>query len=145
MITLVNGSIQSASHTAVSNGSISLQLNVDATVIAAPNGFVCADIPIVFQFDANGNLIQPCAIWSNAELNPQNSLGLGTYYLVTLYDQNGARLNAVPMWWQFPEAAGAMVDISSVVPISTIGGNVIRATVSSSSRRREHPSPHQAL
>jgi hypothetical protein len=130
MITLINGKVQNASNIFVPNGSIKFQLNVDATVLASPFGFVCADIPITFQLDANGDILPnaPAAaaqIYSNAELNPQNSIGLGTYYLVTIYDQNGARLNAVPMWWQFPEAAGSTVDISQMVPFSTIGGNVI--------------------
>lgn len=107
------------------NGSISFQLNADATVIASPFGFVAADIPVVFQFDDAGALIQPAKLYSNGELNPQNYLGLGTYYLVTFYDQNGARLNFVPMWWQFPEASGATVDISAMTPFATVGGNVI--------------------
>lgn len=108
------------------NGSIKFQLNVDATIIAAPGGFIAANLPVVFQFDANGALIQPAKIWSNRELNPQLSVTLlGTYYLVTFYDQNGAVLNSTPLWWQFPEAIGATVDISIMTPISTIGGNVI--------------------
>src|ERR1039458_6241370 len=94
MITLTNGRFENASGIFVPNGSISFSLNVDATVIAAPGGFVCADIPVVFQLDANGDLIQPAKIFSNEELNPQlSSTLLGTYYLVTVYDQNGARLN----------------------------------------------------
>jgi hypothetical protein len=131
IIQLINGFPQGPNGFIVSNGSIKLQLNVDATVIAAPGGFVCADIPVVFQFNAAGQ-IQPNApaiaakIWSNAELNPQlSSTLLGTYYLVTFYDQNGAVLNATPLWWQFPEAANATVDISQMTPVSTVGGNVI--------------------
>ena len=126
MITLINGFPQGPNALIVPNGSISFQLNVDATVIAAPYGFVCADIPAVFQFDATGALIQPAKLWSNEELNPQlSSTLLGTYYLVTFYDQAGARLNKSPMWWQFPEAANATVDISGMVPYATVGGNVI--------------------
>ena len=125
MITLTNGHVQNASSIFIPNGSISFTLNVDATVIAAPGGFVCADIPTVFQFDGSGNLIQPCLIWSNRELNPQLSPTLlGTYYLVQIRDQNGAAISQ-PMWWQFPEAASATVDISQMTPISTVGGNVI--------------------
>jgi hypothetical protein len=122
---LTNGFPQNASSLIVPNGSISFQLNVDATVIASPFGFVAADLEVVFQFDGNGALIQPAKIYSNKELNPQNSVGLGTYYLVMFYDQNGARLNVSPMWWQFPEASGATVDISAMTPFSTVGGNVI--------------------
>ena len=113
------------------NGSIKFQLNVDATVIAAPYGFVAADIPVVFQFNAAGQ-IQPnppavaAKIWSNEELQPQlSSTLLGTYYLVTFYDQNGAVINATPLWWQFPESANATVDISQMTAISTVGGNII--------------------
>src|ERR1035437_8031682 len=125
MITLTNLHIQNASSVFVPNGSISFQLNVDATVIAAPGGFVSADNPVTFQLDANGDLIQPARIYSNAELNPQlSSTLLGTYYEVQIRDQNGATLSQ-PMWWQFPEAANATVDISQMTPISAVGGNVI--------------------
>jgi len=130
MITLVNGHIQNASSLAVPNGSMNLQLNIDATVIAAPYGFVSASIPIVFQFDENGNILPnaPAAaalIYSNLELNPQNTVGLGTYYLVTFYDANGARINKAPMWWLFTQVAGSTVDIGEVTPFASVGGNVI--------------------
>jgi len=126
MITLINGFPQGPNGLIVPNGSIKFALNVDATVIAAPGGFVAADVPAVFQFDGTGALVQPAKIWSNRELNPQLSPTLlGTYYLVTFYDQNGAILNSTPMWWQFPEVASSTVDISIMTPISTVGGNVI--------------------
>jgi hypothetical protein len=124
MITLTGGGFQNASGLFVANGAVSFSLNCDATVIAAPYGLVSSEIPVVFQLDGNGNLIQPCKLYSNKELNPQNLIGLGTYYLVTFYDQNGSRLNQ-PMWWQFPEAAGVTVNISNMTPVSTVGGNVI--------------------
>ena len=124
MITLVNGKFQSASSLFVKNGSLVFTLNVDATVVAAPGGFVSAEIPIIFQLDANGNLIQPAQIFSNVELNPQNSKGIGTFYFVQAFDQNGARLSQ-PMAWQFSQASGSTVDISAMVPFSTTGGNVI--------------------
>jgi len=129
MITLINGYPQGPNGLIVADGAVGFQLNVDATVIAAPYGFVSGSIEVVFQFNAAGQ-IQPntgaaAQIYSNAELNPQNSVGLGTYYLVTFYDANGARINKVPMWWQFPESSGATVDISKVTPISTVGGNII--------------------
>lgn len=129
-IILTNGLPQGPNSLIVPNGSIGFQLNVDATVIAAPFGFVSGSFEVVFQFNAAG-LIQPnspavaAQIYSNAELNPQNSVGLGTYYLVTFYDANGGRINKLPMWWQFPEVAGSTVDISNMTAISTVGGNVI--------------------
>ena len=123
-ITLENGRLQTPQALAVPNGSITFQLNVDATVIAAPYGFVSAETVVTFQLDANGDIIAPAKIYSNLELNPQNSVGLGTYYLVTFYDQNNAALNQ-PMWWQFTQAANSTVDIGEIVPISTVGGNVI--------------------
>jgi hypothetical protein len=104
-------------------------LNIDATIVAAPSGQVLASQATVFQFDATGH-IQPNApakaaqIYSNIELNPQNSTGVATYYLVTFYDANGARLNARPMWWIFPNA-GVTVDIGFMTPLQTIGGNII--------------------
>ena len=125
MITLQNGNVQNPSGLMQPNGSITFQLNIDATIIASPHGIIPAELEIAFQFDAAGNLVQPAKLYSNAELNPQNSIGLGTYYLVTFYDQNGARLNTSPMWWQFTEAANATVDISAMTPYATVGGNVI--------------------
>ena len=125
MITLVGGYIQGPSGLPVPNGSLSLQLNVDSSIIAYPFGLVMANKVVTLQFDANGNLLPNSQIWSNAELQPQNSVGLGTYYLATVYDQNGGRVNKVPLWWQFPNADGSTVDISSMVPFATVGGNVI--------------------
>lgn len=130
MITLINGHIQNQSGLAVPDGSISFQLNVDAIVLAAPYGIIPAEQVVVFQFDVNGNILPnspavAAQIYSNAELNPQNTNGLGTYYLVTFYDANGARINVRPLWWQFPQAAGATVDISRLTPFATIGGNII--------------------
>lgn len=124
-ITLINGNIQTAQNLAVPNGSMSLQLNVDATVIDAPFGFVSAEFPVVFNFDATGNIIEPAQIYSNLELNPQNQSGLGTYYLVTFYDANNARINKNPMWWQFIQVANSTVDIGEMTPFATVGGNVI--------------------
>lgn len=130
MITLTNGNPQDLSGLIVPNGSITFQLNVDGTVIAAPYGIVLASKVVNFQFNKVGQ-IQPnngaaaAQIYSNEELNPQNSIGLGTYYLVTFYDANGARLNVSPMWWQFPEPANTTVDISQMTPFATVGGNVI--------------------
>jgi hypothetical protein len=126
MITLTNGFPQGPNGLIVPNGSIKFQLNVDATIIAAPHGFVFANVAVTFQFDKNGALIQPVNIWSNEELQPQlSSVLLGTYYLVTFYDQNGALLNDTPLWWQFPNTIGSTVDISNMTPISTVGGNII--------------------
>jgi hypothetical protein len=121
----VNGFPQGPNGLIVPNGSLKMQLNVDGTIIANPGGFVAADIPCVFQFDKTGALIQPAKIWSNEELDPQNAVGLGTFYFVTFYDQNGAILNNTPLWWIFPEIINSTVDISQMVAISTVGGNVI--------------------
>lgn len=129
---VVEGSLSvDSSSMFIPNGSISFSLNVDARVINYPGGFVSSKIPIVFQFDEDGHIVsnEPAIvaqIYSNAELSPQlSSTLLGTYYKVTLYDQNGARLNKSPMWWQFPNVAGSTVDIRRMIPISTVGGNVI--------------------
>ena len=130
MINLTNGNVQNCANGTVPNGSISFQLNVDATVIASPYGFVAGNIPVVFQFDENGDILPlpgqaTAQIWSNEELNPQNQIGLGTYYLVTFYDANGATINKLPLWFQFTEANGATIDLGQMVPFSTVGGNVI--------------------
>lgn len=136
MITLVNGLPQGPDSLIVPLGSISFQLNVDGEVIAPPYGFVSADKVVVFQFNAAG-VIQPnppnaaAQIYSNLELNPQNSIGLGTYYLVTFYDQNGARINTSPMWWQFQNAANSTVDIGSMTPYFTEGNVIFYPLISS--------------
>lgn len=128
-ILLVNGHLQTPQALAVPNGSITFQLNCDATVVASPYGFVPASALVSFQLDETGDIEAPsgsaaATIYSNAELYPQNSVGLGTYYLVTFYDQNNAPLNE-PMWWQFTQAAGSTVDIGEMIPFATVGGNVI--------------------
>lgn len=122
--------MQSPAGLFVPNGQISFQLNIDATIVASPHGLIPASQVVIFQFDENGDILpnSPAAaaqIYSNQELNPQNSIGLGTYYLVTIYDANGARLNLSPMWWQFTEIANSTVDISEMTPFATVGGNVI--------------------
>jgi hypothetical protein len=114
MITLVNGRVQNQGGMFVPNGSITFQLNIDATVVASPGGQVLAQQALVFQFDATGNLVQPAKLYSNAELNPRTATTAGTFYLVTCYDANGARINNTPMWWLFSNAAGSTVDISTM-------------------------------
>lgn len=113
----------------VAFGSVNFELNVDATIVASPFGIIPGNnIPVNFQLDANGNILPnaPAAaaqIYSNEELLPQNEVGLGTYYLVTVYDSHGARLST-PMWWIFPNPTGVTVDISTMTPYFA-GGNVI--------------------
>src|SRR6185437_4183412 len=97
MINLTNGSVQNAGGVGVPNGKIVLQLNSDCTVIASP-GTVVSAIPITFRFDANGNLLGSCKIYSNAELTPN------TTYTVNLYDADGARINSQPLTWQFTQS-----------------------------------------
>lgn len=124
MITLTLGHDQNASNLAVPGGSISLQLNTDGSVLAAPYGLVMGNIPVSFYFDRNGDLEPGAQIWSNAELLPQNERGFATYYLVSFYDANGSPLNTTPMWWQFQNPAGSTVDISTMTAYVN-GGNVI--------------------
>ena len=121
MINLTGGNIQSQGGVAVPNGSVSFRLNLDAQIVASPNGQIPASQALTFQFDATGNLVQPAQIYSNAELNPQNASGLGTYYLVTFYDANGAQLNKSPLVFQFTQSSGSTVDISKMQPYLTQG------------------------
>jgi hypothetical protein len=116
MIFLINGFCQAPNGAPNVKGAITFQLNLDASILATPYGQVPASQILVFQLDANGNLVQPAQIYSNLELNPQNASGLGTYYYVTIYDANGARMNEAPMVWQFVEAANSTVDISQMTP-----------------------------
>ncbi len=92
MITLTSGGIQNPSGIFVPNGSIEFQLNVDATIIVSPCGLMMASVPTSFQFGSTGNLVDTCQIWSNAELNPQNLSGLGTFFKVTIYDSTERQL-----------------------------------------------------
>jgi hypothetical protein len=121
MITLTGGGIQGPNNVVVPDGSITFTLNMDATVIASPYGLVRAAIPVTFQFDSNGNLIQPVQIWSNAELNPQNSSGYGTFYYVAIYDSNGALVSEPGTIWQFAQAANSSVNISTMTSLSPSG------------------------
>jgi hypothetical protein len=128
VITIINGSVQALSGVACPNGSVVFSLNMDAQVKAAPGGQVLASQATVFQFDSMGQLVQPAQLYSNVELNPQNATGVATYYLVTFYDANGARINLRPMWWIFPNPSGSTVDISQMTPLMTlpnVGGNII--------------------
>jgi hypothetical protein len=126
VITLINSQIQNQAGLAVPNGSVVFQLNMDATIVAAPGGQVLASQAVVFQFDATGAISGTAKLFSNLELNPQQTGGfVATYYLVTFYDANGARLNTRPMWWIFPNAAGSTVDIGKMTPLQTIGGTII--------------------
>lgn len=117
MITLTGGLFQDPSNNPVALGAIVFQLNLDAQVIAPPYGFVTSEIPIIFQFDKFGNIQAGAQLWSNLELLPSIPDALATYYLVTIYDANGGRINAIPMWWQFTEANGATIDISTMTAV----------------------------
>ena len=121
MIYLEYGNVQGASGLPiVPNGYIELYLSGDCTVIASPYGQVLGGTTnaVQFYFDDEANLIGTPEIWSNAELNPQNDTGLGTWYVVNFYDENGARLNNRPMNWVFPNAAGTTVDIGTMVAVN---------------------------
>lgn len=126
MISLINGIIQSANAALITPlGYLELTLNVDATVIAAPFGQVMAGIPIKIYFDASCNVITTGGvnqIWSNLELNPQQSPSLlGTWYTVNFYDANNCRVNQNPLTWIFPNAAGSTVDIGGMVATNVPG------------------------
>jgi hypothetical protein len=110
LITLTNGNVQNVSALTQPLGSMSMQLSQDAVVIAAPFGFVAGSVPVRFRFDAAGNLLGSCKVYSNAELSP------ATQYLVNFYDQNGSRINTNPVIWQFSNPSGAVVDIGTIVP-----------------------------
>jgi hypothetical protein len=121
MIYLTNGHIQTANNVPITpNGYIELYLNIDAQVIAAPYGVVLGGNTnaVRFYFDSNGDLVTPAQVWSNLELNPQSSNGLGTWYIVNFYDSNGTRLNNAPQNWMFNVAAGNSVDIGTMTPIN---------------------------
>ena len=116
MITLTNGAVQGANGVLNANGSLSLQLTADANVIGSPI-YVVAALPVTFRFDANGNLLGSCKVWSNAELSGN------TQYAVNFYDNNNARLGN-PAVWQFTQAAGSVVDIGTMVA-TTPGGPAV--------------------
>ncbi len=118
-ITLTSGNIQTPGGLVVPNGSMELQLNTDGTIIASPGGQVMSSIPVLFDFDNTGNLAASSQIWSNAEMNPQNNQGLGTWYYVSFFDANGSKINRSPFIWQFPQAAGSTVPITSMVAQAT--------------------------
>lgn len=110
MITLTGGNVQNVSNLIQPLGYMSMQLSQDAVVIAAPFGFVAGSVQVRFRFDATGNLLGSCKVWSNAELSP------ATQYLVNFYDQNGSRINTNPVVWQFSQPNGSTVDIGTIPP-----------------------------
>lgn len=110
MINLTGGNVQTLAGVAVPGGSLTLQLNGDAVVIATP-GFVPSAYQRTFPFDSTGNLSGSCKLWSNAELNPP-----GTQYLVTFKDANGSRISN--QIWQFTQSSGATVDIGTIIPVA---------------------------
>jgi hypothetical protein len=115
MINLTGGALQGPDNSPVANGSITFQLNTDAHVVAT-GGIVPRSIPVTFQLDDNGDIVQPAQIYSNLELSPQEGGGnfLGTLYEVTVEDANGARLNARPYLWIFNQSANSTVSISDM-------------------------------
>lgn len=108
MINLTGGNIQNLAGLAQPNGSLTLQLNTDAVVIATP-GFVPSAYQQKFSFGPDANLLGSCKIWSNAELNPP-----GTQYTATFRDANGARIAS--QIWQFIQTVGQTVDIGTIIP-----------------------------
>jgi|SRR5215471_913013 len=109
MITLTNGSVQTAGGVVAPNGYLVLQLTQDCTLIASPATVVKA-IPVQFRFDASGNLSGSCKIYSNAELQP------GTQYQVRFLDANKSPISD-PMLWQFTQASGTTVDIGTMTAV----------------------------
>ena len=112
MISLENGNFADASGNTYANGSIVFTLSRECTVTASPFGVVAAQ-PVGFQLDADGDILpnsgSSAQIFSNAELTPDDS-----YYLVTIYDQNGARM--LSLLTQFTQGAGSTVNLSDLVP-----------------------------
>ena len=109
MITLTGGHVQGPNNVPVPNGTLELILSQDAQVLNFPFGQVMASVPIVFKFDANGNLLGTCQVWGALELTPS-----GTAYLANFYDANGARVNQNPFIWVLNGIAGSSVDIGTI-------------------------------
>ena len=72
MITLTGGMVETLNGSPV-NGSITFQLNCDATVLAVPGGFVAGNIPITFQLDGNVNILPKWWAISNLIWREQSS------------------------------------------------------------------------
>jgi hypothetical protein len=131
MITLTGGSFQDPTGAPVAWGSITFELNVDCTIVSAPYGIIPgnAGSPVNFQLDASGNILPntgtKAQLFSNAELNPQNARGYGSWYSVAVYDRNGARMSEAPLTWQFQNAANSTVNLSEMQPFQSTGGNVV--------------------
>lgn len=111
MITLTGGGIQNLGGVKVPNGYLVLQPTLDAVVIATP-AIVLASLQQVFRFDASGNLLGACKIYSSIETTPN------LVYMVTFKDQDACPINKTPLLWAFAQASGSTVDIGTIVPIS---------------------------
>lgn len=105
MINLINGNFQNAQGQPL-NGTLTLQPTADAATVLSPGQVVNA-VPITFII-ANGNLSGKCQIYSGAELTPS------IQYVVTVFDQNGARLTN-PVLWNFTQPAGSTVDVGTML------------------------------
>lgn len=114
-ITLSNGGIQDAEGNALALGTVVLQLSNDAvTNDASPNKLVSANVPIIINLDANGNVTGTPKIWSNSELTPS-----GTSYSVMAFTAAGAQAWRAAQNWVFTAPGGSTIDLGTMVPTSS--------------------------
>lgn len=113
MINIYNGTFQCSNGSPVANGSLELRLSWDSTQTVSP-GTVVAGSPIIISLDSNGNAPKT-TIWSNAELIPS-----GSYYIAKIYDDNGIPVLKSPLIWEFMQATGANVNLSSVESLTSL-------------------------
>ena len=110
MIFLTGGSFQRPDGSKVANGSISFRLSWDSNeIITTPSGQVMAGAILSFPLDANGNIVIPALIWSNAELV------VPTYYIVNVHDVHGRPLLQDPATWIFTVGTGGTQDIGLMI------------------------------
>jgi hypothetical protein len=59
MINIVGGNFMTPDGVPIADGSINFELNINASIIAAPYGLIPgkADSPVNFQLDANGDIL----------------------------------------------------------------------------------------
>jgi len=116
MITLFGGKIQGMSNTVCPHGYLVLVPQRDACQTSGP-GLVMANMPVVFRFDADGNLVSspPCQVWSSRELTPSPILVTAQFL-----DENRSPVNNRTVLWNLAYDAGSSIDIALIPNVMDI-------------------------
>lgn len=82
----ITGHFVDAANNPIANGTVEIQLNVDARSCSGVN--VSASHPIAIILDANGNIPPNTFLWSNSNLTP-GAQGQNTVYHIRVFNSQG--------------------------------------------------------